>query len=515
VVGQPVSRSPTLHGVDSALGLRRGLVSRSSSARRQGSLVGLRDPPSTSVGLSARTPRTLPAANVDLLRRACRALHPPFASPSRLSPLRSGALSAPPLLGFAAPLRRHPVCTSTPGRLAPSFGPMAAKPMKSRSALVVSLHLDGFRRASGRGLVASHCRPWGSLCFGLHSPSLLADCSARRPGEPGPSSQCTFPSESVLAGSRYRVPAALCPLAVAPPCSLAGSAQVRRTPCQGSRPLARTSSPRGPRVHFGPPLARLSTSASHRKRHPCLKTGPATTSRLEWGCSGRFPGPPQPPSPSTCACAPYEGPGHRSGCSCLRRGWALLPCDNSAARNRSPAKPRTSPSLARWSRPGSGAFSTSPAPCTVASPRSRLVLRDSLGLEALLRRRVPNPLPALRLGLDSLLPWVSIPLPKSSSPQPAPARAGALRRAAPPLPPLARRERPTHHGGPRVPSYRKLPSHSAGPWAFAHFPASGCPCGPFRDWISRSHSGSLRTRSPPERDGRSPGRLQVRSRGPS
>lgn len=143
--------------------------------------------------------------------------------------------------------------------------------MKSRSALVVSLHLDGFRRASGRGLVASHCRPWGSLRFRLHSPSLHADCSVRRPGEPGPSSQCAFPSESVLAGSRYRVPAALCPLAVAPPCSLAGSAQVRRTPCQGTSPLARTSSPRGPRVHLGPPLAQLSTRASHRKRHSCRK----------------------------------------------------------------------------------------------------------------------------------------------------------------------------------------------------------------------------------------------------
>jgi hypothetical protein len=301
--------------------------------------------------------------------------------------------------------------------------------MKSRSALVVSLHLDGFRRTNGRGLVASHCRPWGSLRFASTHPrcSPIARRAVRVNQDPPRSAN--FPSESVLIGSRYRVPAALCPLAVAPPCSLAGSARVRTTPCQGFRPLAQTSSPRGPRVHSEPPLAQPSFRASHLRRHSCRLGRPATASRLEWGCSGRLPGPPQPPSPFNLdACAPVRTASRPSRVLLppKRLGSAVLRHQRRPARTK--AKPWSSLPLARKSRPGSGAFSTSPAPCAVASSRSRLVLRDLLGLEALLRRRVPNPLRALRPDLDSLLPWVFCPLPRSSSPQPAPARAGASRR---------------------------------------------------------------------------------------
>jgi len=49
-----------------------------------------------------------------------------------------------------------------------SLGP-AVPPARSRSALVVSHHLDGFLRTRGHGLVASRCQPWGSTRF-AHPP---------------------------------------------------------------------------------------------------------------------------------------------------------------------------------------------------------------------------------------------------------------------------------------------------------------------------------------------------------
>jgi hypothetical protein len=70
-------------------------------------------------------------------------------------------------------------------------------------------------------------------------------------------------------------------------------------------------------------------------------------------------------------------------------------------------------------------------------------------------------------------------------------------------------------GGPRVPWDRKLPSHPAETWTYAHLLCTGVSLRTLRGWISRSHSGSLRTQPPPERDDQSPGRLRVRSRGPS
>jgi len=119
-----------------------------------------------------------------------------------------------------------------------------------------------------------------------------------------------------------------------------------------------------------------------------------------------------------------NGPENRTGCSCLRRGWAKPPCDRSTAQSVPSDTPDFVTACAVLPS-GQRRVLDSPAPCAVASSRSRLVLRDSLGLEALLRRLVPNPLRALRLGLDSLLPWVSVPLSRSSSPKPTPARAGA------------------------------------------------------------------------------------------
>jgi hypothetical protein len=72
----------------------------------------------------------------------------PFAPPSTLPGGRPLASS---------PLRVH----SRTGSKLPIFGPGMPIP-ESRSALVVSHHLDGFLRAAARGLVASLCRPWGS-----------------------------------------------------------------------------------------------------------------------------------------------------------------------------------------------------------------------------------------------------------------------------------------------------------------------------------------------------------------
>ena len=66
-----------------------------------------------------------------------------------------------------------------------SFG-STALPAKSRSALVVSHHLDGFLRTMSHGLVASRCQPWGSTRFAQLSsqspegPSQLEPPSSHR-----------------------------------------------------------------------------------------------------------------------------------------------------------------------------------------------------------------------------------------------------------------------------------------------------------------------------------------------
>jgi len=73
-----------------------------------------------------------------------------------------------PRLGITSPGCSRPSTDMLSARLLPeteaSFG-LAALPAKSRSALVVSHHLDGFLRTMSHGLVASRCQPWGSTRF--------------------------------------------------------------------------------------------------------------------------------------------------------------------------------------------------------------------------------------------------------------------------------------------------------------------------------------------------------------
>jgi len=266
------------------------------------------------------------------------------------------------------------------------------------------------------------------------------DCSTRRSGEPRPAPQCTFPSESVLVGSRYRVTAALCPLAVAPRCDPTGSARVRFR----AKDSVRLREPPPPGEDCSLLYCRLRGLPGLHRLHRLLPLGQGSdliTSRMGmlWPVART--------STATIALPPRlraaNGPENRIGCSCLRRGWAKPPCGRSTAQ----LVPSETPDLVTACAvlpSGQRRVLDSPAPCAVASSRSRLVLRDSLGLEALLRRLVPNPLRALRLGLDSLLPWVSIPLSRSSSPQPAPARAGAPLRGGTTVSLACAGERPAH-----------------------------------------------------------------------
>lgn len=95
--------------------------------------------------------------------------------------------SAPPsTIPFGTPLARSP-CASTPEREAsfPSFG-FRMPILKSRSVHVVSHHLDGFLRATARGLVASLCRPWGSSRFLRDSRNLRISRDADHPSKNSP-----------------------------------------------------------------------------------------------------------------------------------------------------------------------------------------------------------------------------------------------------------------------------------------------------------------------------------------
>jgi hypothetical protein len=64
-----------------------------------------------------------------------------------------------------------PIARPLPGAEAP-FGPTLPNAW-SRSALVVSRHLDGFLRAEGRGFVAPRCQSWSSPRFSLVIASVL------------------------------------------------------------------------------------------------------------------------------------------------------------------------------------------------------------------------------------------------------------------------------------------------------------------------------------------------------
>jgi len=124
-----------------------------------------------------------------------------------------------------------PQVASTPGRLnkEPSFGPRLPG-LGSWSVLVVLHHFDGFLRVSGCGLVASHFRSRGSLCF-RSSPTASARLGPRRsrslsvalsnlsPGRPTVASLSTDPKVRLSRSFRPRtrrclhrfIEAATCP----------------------------------------------------------------------------------------------------------------------------------------------------------------------------------------------------------------------------------------------------------------------------------------------------------------
>jgi hypothetical protein len=98
--------------------------------------------------------------------------------PSRSVRSRSSVLDRDPsslgVRDLVAPPPTHPLRVhSQKPRVAPRL-PSGRRhhPSSSRSVLVVSHHLDGFLRAKDRGLVASHCRSWGSPRFSKPSPLI-------------------------------------------------------------------------------------------------------------------------------------------------------------------------------------------------------------------------------------------------------------------------------------------------------------------------------------------------------
>lgn len=276
-------------------------------------------------------------------------------------------------------------------------------------------------------------RPWacciplptlGFTTFRGHPPtcSPIARCAVRVTLDPPRSAVSLRSLSSSAAGSAS--PRPFCPLAVASPCHLAGSARVRKHRAKAPARLRRLRPPGDGSVPPDPPLARLVDQGFVSRRHLPAEAGAATASRLEWGCSGRLPGPPQPPSP-----LPRRLRGERWA---RKPSRVLLPpkrLGHPALRpddrpTRSPAKPQTSPPLARESRPGCGAFSTRllrvPLPAHVlgSSSASCSASRPCSANES----RIPSaPCDAawIRSSLGFLSPFQSHP-----SLQPAPARAG-------------------------------------------------------------------------------------------
>jgi hypothetical protein len=111
--------------------------------------------------------------------------------PSRSVRSRSSVLDRDPsslgVRDLVAPPPTHPLRVhSQQPRVAPRL-PSGRRhhPSSSRSVLVVSHHLDGFLRAKDRGLVASHCRSWGSPRFSKPAPSALAGRLRDQSGRPG------------------------------------------------------------------------------------------------------------------------------------------------------------------------------------------------------------------------------------------------------------------------------------------------------------------------------------------
>jgi len=114
--------------------------------------------PTTWILGGACSPRTLGAAKP---ARSCTSACRSRASFRRLRRV-SSSRSPPSVLRLGRPL-------PTPCRNKASSAPRC-HPHGSRSALVVSHHLDGFLRPDGADIVAVRCRSWGSPCFLDHSP---------------------------------------------------------------------------------------------------------------------------------------------------------------------------------------------------------------------------------------------------------------------------------------------------------------------------------------------------------
>jgi len=106
----------------------------------------------------------------------------------------------------SAPFAPPPTCSRSVHSRADgqsALRPRRYHPPKSRSALVVSHHLDGFLRFSSRGLVASRCRSWGPPRFHTGRPT-------GRPASHDASPQCRI--RTLRRNPRrqpYRVTAAL------------------------------------------------------------------------------------------------------------------------------------------------------------------------------------------------------------------------------------------------------------------------------------------------------------------
>jgi hypothetical protein len=150
------------------------------------------------------------------------------------------------------PSAGSPLDPSTPGP-APkrwTFGPLVP-PRGSRSARVVSHHLDGFLRTDGASTVAARSRPWGSPCF-----SDTLPCTVLLSREP-PGQRDRARSHGALTPRRCSPPAVPPPL-TAPP---EGAAFTRRCSLlavsRGGTAAARRPGASRFTVAFSPPRVRL------------------------------------------------------------------------------------------------------------------------------------------------------------------------------------------------------------------------------------------------------------------
>ena len=154
-----------------------------------------------------------------------------FASPSERSSERWSRSSSSRGIR-RSPLHRHDRCASTPGRRIPHRHDAARR--RTRSARVVSHHLDGFLRTSARGSVAPRSRSWGSSRFG-----------------PEPSSRRQNPSKGSPRRQPCHVTVAVCLPAVTgemskPVAEALGDSGPKPTNHQVEAPVCRSRPPRRP-----------------------------------------------------------------------------------------------------------------------------------------------------------------------------------------------------------------------------------------------------------------------------